>query len=58
MYDLLYSTSKLVKQNSYTVYYEIHEVPFAIAELGQKCLEAAPILRFEPLNSCITVFNV
>ena len=33
-------------------------VPFAIAELGQKCLEAASTLKYEPLNSCITVHSV
>ena len=33
-------------------------VPFAIAELGQKCLEAAPTLKYEPLNICITVLSV
>ena len=29
-----------------------------IAELGQKCLEAASTLKYEPLNSCITVHSV
>ena len=48
MYDLLRSTLKQVKQN----------VPFAITELGQKCLEAAPTLKYGPLNSCITVLSV
>ena len=33
-------------------------VPFTIAELGQKCLEAASTLKYEPLNSCITVHSV
>ena len=33
-------------------------VPFAIAEFGQKCLEAASTLKYEPLNSCITVHSV
>ena len=33
-------------------------VPFAIAELGQRCLEATPILKFESINSCIIVLNV
>ena len=33
-------------------------VPFTIAKLGQKCLEAAPKLKHEPLNSCITVLSV
>ena len=33
-------------------------VPFATAELGQKCLEAASILKYEPLKSCITVHGV
>ena len=33
-------------------------VPFAIAELGPKCLEAAPTLKYGPLNSCITVLSV
>ena len=32
--------------------------PFAIAEFGQKCLEAASTLKYEPLNSCITVHSV
>ena len=31
---------------------------FAIAELGQKCLEAAPTLKYDPLNSSITVLSV
>ena len=29
-----------------------------IAELGQKCLEAASTPKYEPLNSCITVHSV
>ena len=29
-----------------------------IAELGQKCLEAASVLKYEPLNSCITVHSI
>ena len=33
-------------------------VPFVTAELGQKCLEAASTLKYEPLNSCITVHSV
>ena len=33
-------------------------VPFTIAELGQKCLEAAPTLKYGPVNSCITVLSV
>ena len=32
-------------------------VPFAIAEFGQKCLEAASTLKYEPFNSCITVHS-
>ena len=32
-------------------------VPFAIAELGQRCLQAASTLKYEPLNSCITVHS-
>ena len=28
-----------------------------IAELGQKCLEAAPTLKYGPLKSCITVLS-
>ena len=31
--------------------------PFAIAEFGQKCLEAASTLKYDPLNSCITVHS-
>ena len=33
-------------------------VPFMIAEFYQKCLEAAATLKYEPLNSCITVLSV
>ena len=33
-------------------------VPFAIAELVHKCLEAAPILKYQPLNSCTTLLNL
>ena len=33
-------------------------VPFATAEFGQKCLKAASTLKYEPLNSCITVHSV
>ena len=33
-------------------------VLFAIAEFGQKCLEATFTLKYEPLNSCITVHSV
>ena len=29
-----------------------------IAELGQKCPEAATTLKYEPSNSCITVHSV
>ena len=32
-------------------------VPFAIAEFGQKCLEATSTPKHEPLNSCITVHS-
>ena len=28
-----------------------------MAELGQKCIEAALTLKYEPLNSCITVLG-
>ena len=33
-------------------------VPFWLAELGQKCLEVAPTLKYGPSNSSITVRNV
>ena len=33
-------------------------VPFAIAELGHKCLKPAATLKYESLNSCITVLTV
>ena len=33
-------------------------IPFAIAELVQKCLEAAPTLKYGPLKSSITVLSV
>ena len=33
-------------------------VPFVIAKLGQKYLEAASTLKYEPLNSCITVHSI
>ena len=32
--------------------------PVTIAKLGKKCLEAAPTLKYEPLNSYITVLSV
>ena len=35
-----------------------HVVPFAIAELGRKCLQPTATLKYEPLNSCITVLSV
>ena len=33
-------------------------VPFVIAKLGQKYLEAVSTLIYEPLNSCITVHSI
>ena len=33
-------------------------VPFALAELGQKCLELAPTLKYGLLNSSVTVFSI
>ena len=33
-------------------------VPFAIAEFGHKCVEAASTLKYEPLNTYITVHSV
>ena len=33
-------------------------VSFAIAELSQKCLKAAPTLKYELFNSCINVLSV
>ena len=33
-------------------------VPFVIAKLGQKYLEAASTLKYEPFNSCITVHSI
>ena len=33
-------------------------VPFTIAELGQKCLEGAPTLKYGPVNFSITVLSV
>ena len=33
-------------------------VPCAVAELGQKCLEAAPTLKYGPSHSYITVLSV
>ena len=33
-------------------------VPFTIAELGQKCLEEVSTIKYEPLNSCITVHSI
>ena len=32
-------------------------VPFLIAKLGQKCLEAVPTLKYGPLHSCLTVYQ-
>ena len=36
----------------------MYVVPFAITELGHKCLEPAATLKYEPLNSCITVLSI
>ena len=33
-------------------------VPFTIAKFSQKCLEAASTIKYEPLNSCITVHGI
>ena len=33
-------------------------LPLVIAEFGQKCLEIAFTLKYEPLNSCITVHSI
>ena len=41
-----------------TVLLNMWVVPFAIAVFGQKCLEATSSLKYEPLNSCITVHSV
>ena len=46
IYDLLYSTQlKQAKQNSEIRCVLKCVVPFTIAELGQKCLEAASTLK-------------
>ena len=36
----------------------MYVVPFAITELGHKCLEPGATLKYEPLNSCITVLSI
>ena len=36
----------------------MYVVPFAIAELGHRGLEPAATLKYEPLNSCITVLSI
>ena len=56
LYDLLYSTLKQLKQSSYITFVKYRAI--AIAELGQKCFEVAPTLKYEPLNNCITVLSV
>ena len=42
----------------YFLYIIHYAVPFAMAELGHKCLEPAGTLKYEPLNNCITVLTV
>ena len=56
LYDLLYSTLKQLKQSSYITFVKYRAI--VIAELGQKCFEVAPTLKYEPLNNCITVLSV
>ena len=48
----LYFTLKWVKHNSHTLCCSI------ITKLGHKCLEPAATLKYEPLNSCITVLSI
>ena len=65
-YQLLFHWKSVENIWSFKLYLEAGEtqlintsvVPFAIAELGQKCLEAASTLKYEPLNSWITVHSV
>ena len=35
-----------------------HFIGRILSKFGQKCLEIASTLKYEPLNSCITVHNV
>ena len=65
-YQLLFHWKSFENIWSFILYLEEGEiqlinacvVPFAIAEFSQKCLEAASTLKYEPLNSCITVHSV
>ena len=65
-YQLLFQRKSFENMWSFILYLEAGEtelintcaVPFAIAVFGQKCLEAASTLKYEPLNSCITVHSV
>ena len=65
-YQLLFHCESLENIWSFILYLEAGEtelittcvVPFVIAEFGQKCLEAASTLKYEPLNSCIIVQSV
>ena len=58
IYDLLYSCSSW--NRTYKLW-NTCDVPFAIAELGQKCLEAAPTLKIiwnlKQLHHCTQRFN-
>ena len=65
-YQLLFHWKSFENIWSFILYLEEGEtqlinacvVLFAIAEFSQKCLEAASTLKYEPLNSCITVHSV
>ena len=65
-YQLLFHWKSFENIWSFILYLEAGEtelintcaVPFAIAVFGQKCLEAASTLKYEPLNSCITAHSV
>ena len=61
-YQLLFQRKSFENMWSFILYLEAGEtelintcvVSFAIAVFGQKCLEAASTLKYEPSNSCIT----
>ena len=65
-YQLLFHWKSFGNIWSFILYLEAGEtelintcvVPFAMAEFGQRCLEAASTLKYEPLNSCITLHSV
>ena len=55
---MIFYTLPWSRWNSTHTLWNTSVVPFALAKLGQKSLEAAPTLKYGPLNSTITVLSV